>query len=158
MYAVKGSYEMLCAGSKNYKKNCHSPESLPAHDEFRIEGGKRMKTVLWISRHKMTPEQMSDLERIMDGPVALHQWQDTVTDIADLAPAIRASEAVAAVLPTELLAELLRAADGKPVLVAVSERVRLPDTQTAERTEPEFAFVHRCWQQVLRLEIEMRTL
>ena len=113
-------------------------------------------TVLWISRHNMTPEQLADLERIMGGPVCLRLWQDTVTDIADLVPAVREADAVAAVLPPELLAELLRMAGGKPVLVAVSERV--PTGRAAANGEPEFAFVHRCWRQLLRLEIETRAL
>ena len=115
-----------------------------------------MKTVLWISRHSMTPEQRSDLERIMGGPVCLRPWRETVSDIADLASAMREADAVAAVLPPELLAGLLRLAQGKPVFIAVSER--LPTGQMAENSEPEFAFVHRCWRQLLRLEIETRTL
>lgn len=118
-----------------------------------------MKTVLWISRHNMTPDQLDDLERIMNGPVCLRPWRDTVTDAASLALAVREADAVAAVLPPELLAELLRLAEGKPVFTAVSERV--PTGQTVKGPsgpEPEFAFVHRCWRQLLRLEIEMRTL
>ena len=119
-----------------------------------------MKTVLWISRHNMTPDQLDDLVRIMNGPVCLRPWRDTVTDVAALAPAVREADAVAAVLPPELLANLLRLAEGKPVFTAVSERV--PTGQTVEGPsgypEPEFAFVHRCWRQLLRLEIETRTL
>lgn len=115
-----------------------------------------MKTVLWISRHGMTPEQRADLERIMGGPVCLRPWPDTVTDIAGLAPAVREADAVAAVLPPELLAGLLHLAQDRPVLIAVSERI--PTGRTAENSEPEFAFVHRCWRQLLRLEIETREL
>ena len=119
-----------------------------------------MKTVLWISRHSMTPEQLADLERIMGGPVCLRLWRNTVADIADLAPAMREADAVAAVLPPELLADLLRLAGCKPVFIAVSGRV--PTGQTAEgpseQQEPEFAFAHRCWRQLLRLEFEARTL
>ena len=116
-------------------------------------------TVLWISRHNMTPEQLADLERIMGGPVCLRLWQDTVTDIADLALVVRGADAVAAVLPPELLARLLRIADGKPVFIAISGR--FPKGQRAEgpsgQPEPEFSFVHRCWRQLLRLEIETCT-
>lgn len=118
-----------------------------------------MKTVLWISRHNMTPEQLDDLVRIMGGPVCLHQWRDTVTDIAALASAVREADVVAAVLPPELLAELLRLAEGKPIFFAVSRRVptgRMVDSPSG-RPEPEFAFAHRCWRQLLRLEIETCT-
>lgn len=119
-----------------------------------------MKTVLWISRHDMTPEQFADLERIMGAQVCLHLWRDTVGDVACLASALREADAVAAVLPPELLSGLLRLAGRKPVFIAVSGRI--PTGRTAEsasgRPEPEFAFVHRCWRQLLRLEIETRTL
>ena len=119
-----------------------------------------MKNVLWISRHEMTAPQRADLERIMDGPVRLLPWRDTVRDLSALAPAIRQADAVAAVLPLELMAGLLRLAGGKPVLQAVSERRPTGKLRATPEggSEPEFAFVHRCWQQVLRLEIETRTL
>lgn len=117
-----------------------------------------MKRVLWISRHEMTPPQRADLERVMGGPVELLIWSDTVRDIAVLAPAIRQADAVAAVLPPELLGRLLEMAGGKPVLRAVSRReatgrvISLPDG----RNEPEFAFVHDGWEQILRVEIQTR--
>lgn len=119
-----------------------------------------MKQVLWVSRHEMTQAQRSDLERIMGGPVKLLPWKETVSRAEELCPALAVCDTVAAVLPLELLAQVLRLAGGKPVLQAVSERratgriVFTPDG----REEPEFSFVHAGWRQVLRLELEMRTL
>lgn len=119
-----------------------------------------MKHVLWVSRHEMTPTQRSDLERIMGGPVKLFPWQETVRCAEELRPALAVCDAAAVVLPLELLEQVLHLADGKPVLQAVSERhatgrtVPTPDG----REEPEFAFVHAGWRQVLRLELETRTL
>lgn len=119
-----------------------------------------MKTVLWISRHEMTTAQLADLERVMGGPVRLLSWRDTVYTLTPLAPMLSACDAVAAVLPPELLRDLLHMAGRKPVLRAVSERrptgrtVILPDG----RQEPEFAFVHQGWEQILRLEISVRRL
>ena len=119
-----------------------------------------MKKVLWISRHEMTVPQRRDLERILGGGVELVPWRDTVRDPAVLAPAIRAADAVAAVLPPALLAGVMKLAEGRPVLQAVSARAAtgrervLPDG----RREPEFAFVHRWWEQILRLEVETRRL
>ena len=81
-----------------------------------------------------------------------------MTDIATLATVVRKADAVAAVLPPELLAELLRLAEGKPVFIAESGRVptgRMTENQFGQ-PEPEFAFVHRCWRRLLRLEIETR--
>ena len=119
-----------------------------------------MKTVLWISRHEMTAAQAADLERIMGGPVHLLPWRDTVRDVSVLAPLVEEADAVAAVLPLELMARLLKLAGEKPVLQAVSERRPTGRTRATPEggSEPEFAFVHRCWQQLVRLELETRTL
>ena len=118
-----------------------------------------MKKVLWISRHEMTPEQRSDLDRITGGAELL-LWKETVTDIAKLLPLLQQADAVAAVLPPELLAELLALAVDKPVLCAVSERKAtgrfhtLPDG----RREQEFAYVHGGWEQLLRMDVRTRRL
>ena len=70
------------------------------------------------------------------------------------------ADAVAAVLPPELLAKLLTLAGNKPVLRAVSERratgcIRtLPDG----RREQEFAYVHAGWEQLLRMDVRTRRL
>ena len=119
-----------------------------------------MKNVLWISRHEMTDAQRTDLERVMDGPVRLLPWRDTVYDLSALSPAVERSDAVAAVLPLELMARLLRLAGGKPVLQAVSERRPTGKFRKTPEggSEPEFAFVHRCWQQLVRLELETKIL
>lgn len=118
------------------------------------------KTVLWISRHPMTPEQISDLERIMGGAVRLQCWTDTVEDVEALRPAVRQADAVAAVLPMEKLAQLRQLAGEKPVLQAAALRIPTgkelvrPDGQK----EKEFAFVHQGWKQVLRVSIETKLL
>ncbi len=119
-----------------------------------------MKRVLWISRHQMTEEQRSDLERVMGEEVELHPWAETVEDLADLRPEVERADAVAAVLPVELLAELVRMAGDRPVLQAAAVRTptgrfrTLPDG----RREPEFAFAHGGWRQILKLELEVRDL
>ena len=119
-----------------------------------------MKNVLWISRHEMTDAQRADLERIMEGAVHLILWRDTVRDVSALTPAVEQADAVAAVLPLELMAGLLRLTGERPLLQAVSERRPTGHTRiTPEgKTEPEFAFVHRCWQQLVRLELETKIL
>lgn len=102
-----------------------------------------MKKVLWISRHEMTQEQRSDLDRITGGAELL-LWKETVTDIAKLLPLLQQADAVAAVLPPELLAELLALAGDKPVLRAVSERKATGRFRTLPdgRREQEFVYVH----------------
>lgn len=70
--------------------------------------------------------------------------------MARLAPLVRRADAVAAVLPPELLEKLLALAQGKPVLCAVNQRRAtgrfriLPDG----RREQEFAYVHGGWEQL----------
>lgn len=105
--------------------------------------------VLWISRHTMTPEQRSDLERIADGPVELVPWTDTVKEAGVLREAIGQADLIAAVLPVELLAQVFRLANGKPVIQSVSGRIPLPETRDGER---QFAFVHQYWQRITRLD------
>lgn len=119
-----------------------------------------MKQILWVSRHEMTAPQRADLERVMGGPVRLVPWRDTVRDVSELLPVLRASDAAAVVLPPELLARLLDAAEGKPVLRAVSRREPTGQTRTLPdgRKEPEFAFIHCGWEQVLRVEIQTQRL
>ena len=124
------------------------------------EGDDRLKTVLWISRHEMTAAQLADLERVMGGPVRLMPWRDTVYSLASLTPLLAECDAVATVLPPELLRELLRIAGRKPALRAVSGRRPTGRTSILPdgRQEPEFAFVHQGWEQILRMEITVRRL
>lgn len=119
-----------------------------------------MKRVLWISRHQMTAEQRSDLERVMGEAVELRPWAETVEDLEDLRPELERADAVAAVLPVELLAELVRLAGKRPVLQAAAVRTPTGRVRTLPdgRREPEFAFAHGGWRQILRLELEVRDL
>ena len=119
-----------------------------------------MKRVLWISRHQMTPAQRADLERVLGDAVELRPWKDTVSDLKALAPAVEAADVVAAVLPVELLCGLMQLSGGRPVLQAQSDRVPTGRTLTLPdgRQEPEFAFVHRGWRQILQLKLKTRDL
>ena len=118
------------------------------------------KQVLWVSRHTMTEDQRKDLERIMGGPVELDVWSDTVRDVEELRPRIRRADAVAAVLPTEKLAELMRITGRRPVLQAKSARVATGRfmVQPGGAAEQECAFVHQGWQQILDIRIRTRAL
>ena len=119
-----------------------------------------MKRVLWISRHQMTAEQRSDLERVMGEAVELRPWTKTVENLAELRPEVEQADAVAAVLPVELLAELVRLAGKRPVLQTAAVRTPTGRVRTLPdgRREPEFAFAHGGWRQILRLELEVRDL
>ena len=119
-----------------------------------------MKRVLWISRHQMTAEQRSDLERVMGEAVELRPWTETVEDLTELCPEVERADAAAAVLPVELLAELVRLAGKRPVLQTAAVRTPTGRVRTLPdgRREPELAFAHGGWRQILRLELEVRDL
>ena len=112
-----------------------------------------MKTVLWISRHTMTDPQLRDLARVLGDTVQVLLYTQTVKQADVLRPLLGQADAIAAVLPVELLAELVTLADERPVLQSVSGRrftgrtLHLADGQT----EPEIAFEHLYWQQTRRL-------
>lgn len=119
-----------------------------------------MKRVLWVSRHEMTTEQLNDLARVMASDIELTVWNQTVSSVKELAEKIAAVDALAVVLPPDLLEELLDAAGEKPVLRAIAERrptgriVTLPDG----RHEEEFEFAHAGWEQILSARFRTRRL
>ena len=119
-----------------------------------------MKRVLWISRHQMTREQRQDLEEVLGDTVALVPWTDTVHQIEVLLPMVIQADAVAAVLPVQLLALLRPYCGDRPLLQSVSQRVATDTMRTLPngQTEPEFQFRHTGWQQIYRLELETRML
>lgn len=119
-----------------------------------------MKRVLWISRHQMTREQREDLEEVLGDTVALVPWTDTVHQIEVLLPMVIQADAVAAVLPVQLLALLRPYCGDRPLLQSVSQRVATGTMRTLPngQTEPEFQFCHTGWQQIYRLELETRML
>lgn len=119
-----------------------------------------IKRVLWISRHEMTAEQLRDLERVMGAGVELLEHKETVRSVDELSDAIDHADAIAAVLPTELLAKVFARANGKPVLRSIAGRVPTGRTLTTAdgRHEQEFAFSHLGWEQVLRVEFVTKRL
>lgn len=119
-----------------------------------------MKTVFWISRHKMTDTQKNDLARILSEPYEIDQWEETVKEVSMLTPRIEKADVIAAVLPPIMLSELMSIADGKPVIQAVSGRERTGKTiiNANGMEEAEFRFVHLYWEQITKCEIETKRL
>lgn len=119
-----------------------------------------MKRVLWISRHQMTQDQKYDLEQVLGNQVVLVMWTETVESMATLLPLVEQADAVAAVLPTNLLAQMWKHCRGKPLLQSVSRRVPTGRVHVFSdgTVEPEFRFVHGGWQQICRLELEVLQL
>lgn len=110
-----------------------------------------MKRVLWISRHELTGAQRAGLEAYCGTDVSLRWWRENVEQMAALASAIREADVIAAVLPVHLLAELVREAGDRPVLIEEARRSLLP----GGGGEVTVRFSHGRWQRVVRLELEL---
>ena len=122
-----------------------------------ISGGEAVKTVLWVSRHAMTPRQEKQLYQIY-GDIRIQQLDGTFTDAADIAAV--SADIYAVVLPVGLLAALRRLTD-REIIIPVSGRV--PTGRTVLNpangaSEPEYAYDHLQWQRILRLELESEIL
>lgn len=119
-----------------------------------------MKKVLWISRHTMIPEQISDLERITNDTITVNQYKDTVNSVSSLVDYINDSDIIAAVLPVDKMAELISLAGDKPVVRANSKRVATGKLYTNANgdTEEEFQFVHDYWEQMIKIDIVSKKL
>ena len=110
-----------------------------------------MKKVLWISRHQMTEAQFKDLERALGDEVSLLNWTETVTELAALRPWLEQADVVAAVLPPELFSQLLQAAAKRVPTGRVYRNAN-------GAAEAEFRFVHAGWQQILKLDMQVKAL
>ncbi|OUQ43214.1 hypothetical protein B5E65_05420 [Gemmiger sp. An120] len=119
-----------------------------------------MKKVLWVSRHQMTPEQLADLERVMQDQVELLQYKDTLKTVDELKPLLPQVQAIAVVLPLEMVAQLMPLAGDRPVLQSVSRRI--PSGRMLHladgRAEEEFVFEHNGWQQIVHLQLQLKLL
>lgn len=102
------------------------------------------KKVLWFSRHTMTPDQMAAL-----GNVEITQVNKTVNTAFELQAEIDEADIIAIVAPINLQQQFLKLANGKPVIMAVNDRVLVPQEDGEDKVE--FRFVK--WEQLDRIEI-----
>lgn len=109
-----------------------------------------MKQILWISRHTLTPQQLTSLETFCGGPFRLTLWQESVEQPGLLRSAIEQADVIAAVLPVHLLAAVVEMAGSKPVLVEIANRKLVPGDG-----EPSVVFSHGGWHRVARLDVEL---
>lgn len=110
------------------------------------------KKVLWISRHEMGSDQLRQLEVFLGNPVEVTTWSNTVEEIDQLTPLIDHSDAIAAVLPPEMLSKLMERASGKPVLQGVTRRTLRPSAVVGGEPTPVYTFDH--WQQIVCCRFE----
>ena len=97
------------------------------------------KKVLWFSRHQMTDDQLKAL-----GDVEVTQINRSISSAYELEEEIKAADIVAIVAPINLQQQFLKLAEGKPVIMAVNNRVLVP--QEGGEDKVEFHFVK--WEQL----------
>ena len=116
-----------------------------------------MKTILWVSRHGMTPNQRQQLSDYY-GDIEIKQLDSTVSDISEILSV--PADVYAVVLPLNLLAGLRENTD-KDIIQAISGRVPTGNMIVNPATgceEQEYIYDHLYWQRIVRLELETEIL
>lgn len=104
------------------------------------------KNVLWFSRHEMSPEQKAAL----GDNVEINQINKSINSAYELKDEINKADIIAIVAPINLQQQFLKLADGKPVIMAVNDRILVPQGDGKE-DKVEFNFVK--WEKLLKIDI-----
>lgn len=107
---------------------------------------KKIKKVLWFSRHEMTPEQRAAL----GDDVEIMQINKTVQSAYELQDEINECDIIAIVAPINLQQQFIKLANDKPVIMAVNDRVLIKQVDGSE-DKAEFRFVK--WERLIRIDI-----
>lgn len=102
--------------------------------------------VLWFSRHPMSEEQEASL-----GDCKITQINKSINSAYELKEEIDNNDIIAIVAPPELQKQFIDLADGKPVIMAVNDRVLVPQPDGSE-DKVEFHFNR--WEQFTKFDIE----
>lgn len=105
-----------------------------------------MKKVLWFSRHEMAPEQVAALGE----DIEIIQINKNITSAFELKEEIEAADIIAIVAPINLQQQFLKIAGNKPVIMAVNDRVFVPDPDGGE-SKVAFQFVK--WERLIKIEV-----
>lgn len=115
-----------------------------------------MVKILWVSRHTMTTEQITDLQRIY-GDIEIQQFADSVESAKQVVELGSDCDVLAVVLPPVFLVDLTNPRiNTKPVIRSVANRVATGRTVVNPATgaeEPEMKFEHVAWERVVKVEI-----
>lgn len=102
--------------------------------------------VMWFSRHEMTPDQKNALGK----NVEVNQINKSINSAFELQDEIRNSDVIAIVAPIHLQQQFLKVAGDKPVIMAVNDRVLVPQPDGIE-DKVEFHF--NKWEQLKEINI-----
>ena len=103
------------------------------------------KKVLWFSRHNMTPEQKAAL-----GDCEIVQVNKTINSAFELKNEIDACDIIAIVAPINLQQQFLQLAGEKPVIMAVNNRILVPQE---DGTEDKVSFQFVKWERLIEIKI-----
>lgn len=103
------------------------------------------KKVLWFSRHKMTEPQLAAL-----GNVEIVQIDRSIESAFELQEEISECDIIAIVAPIGLQAQFLRVAGDKPVIVALNNRVLVPQE---DGTEAKAVFNFVKWERLVEINV-----
>ena len=103
-----------------------------------------MKKVLWFSRHEMTNEQKNIL-----GDVEIVQINKSIQSAYELQAEIEECDIIAIVAPINLQQQFLKLAGDRPVIMAVNDRVLIPQENGEDKVE----FHFDKWERLLQIEI-----
>lgn len=104
-----------------------------------------MRKVLWFSRHEMTAEQRKAL-----GNCEIIQVNKTINSAYELKDEIDACDIIAIVAPINLQQQFLQLAGEKPVIMAVNDRILVPQD---DGTEDKVVFKFVKWERLLEIKI-----
>jgi hypothetical protein len=103
-----------------------------------------VKKVLWFSRHEMTTDQREAL-----GDCDIVQISKTINSAYELQEEIEAADIIAIVAPINLQQQFIKIAGDKPVIMAVNDRVLIPQEDGEEKVK--FQFVK--WERLVKIEV-----
>lgn len=115
------------------------------NNRFNFEEPKFTK-VLWFSRHTMTEDQM----KALGTAIQVEQVNKSINSAYELQEEIERNDVIAIVAPINLQAQFLKLAGDKPVIMAVNDRVLVPNPKGGE-DKAVFRFVK--WERLLKIDI-----
>lgn len=104
-----------------------------------------MRKVLWFSRHEMTSEQRKAL-----GDCEIMQINKTINSAYEVKNEIDACDIIAIVAPINLQQQFLQLAGEKPVIMAVNNRILVPQE---DGTEDKVSFQFVKWERLIEIKI-----
>lgn len=102
------------------------------------------KKVLWFSRHAMSESQRDSL-----GDVEIVQINKSIQSAYELQTEINECDIIAIVAPINLQQQFLKLAGDKPVIMAVNNRILVPQENGEDKVE----FHFDKWERLLQIEI-----